>query len=322
MLELRRPDAALVKLDTRTVVLLTLPPLLWAANALVGRSLATSVPPLLLNALRWSSALLVLLPLGWRAVGSAARRAEIRARWRPLALLGLLGVGAYNALQYLALQTSTPINVTLIASSSPVWMLLVGALFYREHPRPAQYLGALLSLAGVVLVLVRGDLGQVGAIRLVPGDLWMLLAALSWAFYSWQLARPPAPLAGRARPAWDWAEFLLVQTLFGLAWAGSAAAGEAALGTHAMHWTPALAGALVFLAIGPSVVAYRCWGLGVAAGGPALAGFFSNLTPLFAALLSAALLGEPPHLYHAAAFALIVAGIAASTWRRGQKVPG
>jgi drug/metabolite transporter (DMT)-like permease len=322
MLELRRRDAALMKLDTRTVVLLTLPPLMWAANALVGRSLATSVPPLLLNALRWGSALLVLLPLGWRAVGSPARRAEIRARWRPLALLGLLGVGAYNALQYLALQTSTPINVTLIASSSPVWMLLVGAVFYREHPRPAQYLGALLSLAGVVLVLVRGDLGQVGAIRLVPGDLWMLLAALSWAFYSWQLARPPALLAGAARPAWDWAEFLLVQTLFGLAWAGSAAAGEAVLGAHAMHWTPALGGALVFLAIGPSVVAYRCWGLGVAAGGPALAGFFSNLTPLFAALLSAALLGEPPHLYHAAAFALIVAGIAASTWRPGQKVPG
>lgn len=322
MLELRRRDAALMKLDTRTVVLLTLPPLMWAANALVGRSLATSVPPLALNALRWGSALLVLLPLGWRAVGSPARRAEIRARWRPLALLGLLGVGAYNALQYLALQTSTPINVTLIASSSPVWMLLVGAVFYREHPRPAQYLGALLSLAGVVLVLVRGDLGQVGAIRLVPGDLWMLLAALSWAFYSWQLARPPAALRGAARPAWDWAEFLLVQTLFGLVWAGSAAAGEAALDTRSIHWTPALAGALVFLALGPSVVAYRCWGLGVAAAGPALAGFFSNLTPLFAALLSAALLGEPPHLYHAAAFTLIVAGIAASTWRRGQKVPG
>ena len=84
---------------------------------------------------------------------------------------------------------------------------------------------------------------------------------------------------------------------------------------HLAHWTPQLA-ALVFLAVGPSVLAYRCWGLGIAAAGPAMAGFFANLTPLFAALLSAALLGEAPHVYHAAAFALIVAGIAASSLRR------
>jgi drug/metabolite transporter (DMT)-like permease len=76
-----------------------------------------------------------------------------------------------------------------------------------------------------------------------------------------------------------------------------------------------LAGAVVFLAIGPSVLAYRCWGLGVAAVGPALAGFFANLTPLFTALLSALLLGQPPQPYHAAAFALIVGGIVASSRR-------
>ena len=78
-------------------------------------------------------------------------------------------------------------------------------------------------------------------------------------------------------------------------------------------WTIALV--VGFLAIGPSVLAYRCWGLGVAAVGPALAGFFANLTPLLAALMSAALLGEPPRLYHGAAFALIVGGIVASSRR-------
>lgn len=297
-------------LTPRIAALLTLPPLLWAGNAMVGRLLAGSVPPLLLNALRWWAALLLLLPLGWRAIATARARGDIVQRWRPLALLGLLGVGAYNALQYLALQTSTPINVTLIASSTPVWMLLVGALFYGEHPRPAQIGGALLSLAGVLLVLLRGDPAQLASLRLVAGDLWMLLAALSWAFYSWQLARPAAALAGAARPDWNWAEFLLVQALFGLVWGSAAALGEATWTTHAAwSWTPTLLAALVFLAIGPSVLAYRCWGLGVAAVGPALAGFFSNLTPLFAALMSAALLRQPPQPYHGAAFALIVAGI-------------
>jgi drug/metabolite transporter (DMT)-like permease len=260
----------------------------------------------------------VLLPLGWRALGSAARRAEIRARWPQLALLGGLGVGAYNALQYLALTTSTPINVTLIASSTPLWMMLVGIVFYREHPRPAQWAGAALSALGVLTVLVRGEPSQLAALRLVAGDLWMLLAALSWSLYSWQLARPPAALRDGRRPAWSWSEFLLVQVLFGLLWAGSAAGLEAAT-MSAPPPTPWASGsflaALVFLALGPSVAAYRCWGLGVAAVGPAVAGFFANLTPLFAALLSTLWLGEPPHPYHAVAFGCIVGGIWLSSRR-------
>jgi drug/metabolite transporter (DMT)-like permease len=308
-------------LTLRVALMLTVPPLMWAGNALVGRLLAGSVPPLQLNALRWAAALALLLPLGWRAIGSAQRRAEIGSRWPRLALLGGLGVGAYNALQYLALTTSTPINVTLIASSMPLWMMGVGIVFYREHPRPAQWLGAGLSLAGVLTVLLRGEPQRITTLQLVPGDLWMLLAACSWALYSWQLARPPASLSGSARPQWSWAEFLLVQVLFGLVWAGGAAgleavwpASPAAAAMPALPW-PALAAALAFLAIGPSVLAYRFWGLGVATAGPAVAAFFSNLTPLFAALLSAALLGEPPQPFHGLAFALIIGGIVVSSRR-------
>jgi len=308
-------------LTPRVALMLTVPPLMWAGNALVGRLLAGSVPPLQLNALRWAAALLILLPLGWRAVGTRARRAEIAARWPQLALLGGLGVGAYNALQYMALTTSTPINVTLIASSMPLWMMGVGIVFYREHPRPAQWLGAALSLAGVLTVLLRGEPARIASLQLVPGDLWMLLAAASWALYSWQLARPPAALSGSARPRWTWAEFLLVQVLFGLAWAASAALLEALLAGTAPAAPAAVAplslpwllAALAFLAVGPSVLAYRYWGRGVAAAGPAVAAFFSNLTPLFAALLSAALLGEAPQPHHALAFALIVGGIVVSS---------
>jgi drug/metabolite transporter (DMT)-like permease len=304
-------------LTPRLVVLMTLPPLLWAGNAVVGRLAVGHVPPLLLNALRWTLALLILVVLGRRALSTPAARSELAARWRELTLLGLLGVGTYNALQYLALHTSTPINVTLIAASSPLWMLAVGALFYRVRPGPRELWGALLSLAGVVVVLTRGNVLQLAAVRFVPGDLLMLLAAATWALYSWMLARPPARLAPPLRPAWNWAEFLLVQAIFGLFWAGTFAGVEATLSPQeSVEWSPGLLVALAYLAIGPSVIAYRCWGLGVAAAGPALAAFFANLTPLFAALMSAALLGEVPRLYHAVAFALIVGGIAVSSGRR------
>ena len=113
----------------------------------------------------------------------------------------------------------------------------------------------------------------------------------------------------------DWAAFLTGQMVFGLAWSGVFASAEWATGHTHIAWGWPLVAALLFIAIGPALVAYRCWGIGVQRAGPAVAGFFSNLTPLFAALLSAAFLGEAPSAYHAVAFALIVGGIVVSSRR-------
>jgi drug/metabolite transporter (DMT)-like permease len=88
------------------------------------------------------------------------------------------------------------------------------------------------------------------------------------------------------------------------------------VGEHHIEWGWPLAAALAYVAVGPAIVAYRCWGPGVQRVGPSIAGFFSNLTPLFAALLSAAFLGELPHVYHGVAFVLIVGGILVSSARR------
>lgn len=303
-------------LTPRLAVLLTLPPLMWAGNAVVGRLVAASVPPLLLNALRWGLAFVLLAPL---ARGLFTQRAELWRRWRYYTVVGFLGMGCYNALQYQALHSSTPMNVTLIAASLPVWMLGLGALLFGTRPSRRQLLGALLSLAGVATVIARGQFASLAGIQLLPGDLLMLLAIFSWALYSWLLVRPPGWLArglqGEHRPGWNWAEQLMAQLVFGLAFAGSMAGLEQWHGAAPVAWGPGLALALLYVAIGPSLIAYRCWGLGVSEAGPALAAFFGNLTPVFAALMSAALLGEGPKPYHGLAFALIAAGIAISARR-------
>jgi len=311
-------------LTPRLALLLTLAPLLWAGNAVVGRLMVGQVPPLTLNLLRWALTVLILLPLGWRALRQPVR---IVRRWPYLALVGLLGVGLFNSLQYLALVTSTPINVTLVACSMPVWMLAVGTLFFGERPTKRQLLGAAIGLAGVLWVIGRGSLHTLLAVRLVPGDLFMLAAVIGWAFYSWLLVRPPAHMRGSERPTaqegWNWAGFLLVQALFGLVAASLFSAGEQLVGTAPIRWSLGVLGALLYVSLGASVLAYRCWGLGVAEGGPALAAFFNNLTPLFAALLSALVLGDAPQPYHGVAFLLIVGGIAVSAPpRRPQNVPG
>ena len=119
-------------LSPRLVLLLILPPLLWAANAVFARIAINSIGPLWLNALRWGLALLILLPLGWKLLASTSARQAVGERWVYLGILGLIGVGAYNGLQYVALRTSTPVNVTLIASSLPLWSMIVGAVDFAR----------------------------------------------------------------------------------------------------------------------------------------------------------------------------------------------
>jgi drug/metabolite transporter (DMT)-like permease len=278
----------------------------------VGSLVVGAIPPLTLNALRWALALVILMPLGWRIL---RRPREIVERWPHLALLGLFGIGCYNAFQYLALRTSTPINVTLIAASSSLFMLLVGFAGYRVRPTWRQMAGAMFSVVGVLLVLSRSSVHTLLELRFVPGDLFMLAATLAWAFYSWMLARPPASMRGAARPAWNWAEFLAAQLLFGVVWASLAAGAELRVHPTHIEWTPWIVAALAYVAIGPAIIAYYAWGAGVARVGPTIAAIFSNLTPLFAALLSLAMLGDVPHWYHAVAFVLIATGIVISTRR-------
>ena len=298
-------------MSLRLGLLLTVPPLLWAGNAVVGRLLVGHVPPLTLNFVRWLLTALLLLPFAWRALWPLSRVVQ---RWPYLLMLGVLGAGAYNSLQYLALVSSSPLNVTLVASSMPVWMLAVGALCFGQRPSPAQWAGAAVGLVGVGVVISRGSMDTLLQVRWVIGDVYILLAAIGWAFYSWLLVRPPAHMQGEKRPradeGWDWAGFLLIQALFGLLASGTLTAAEQALGAAPIQWSWGVVAALLYVSLGSSIAAYRCWGLGVAEGGPALAAFFANLTPLFAAVLTSLLLGEAPQLYHALAFVLIVAGIA------------
>ncbi len=297
-------------LTLSTALLLTVPPLMWAGNAVVGRLVGDWVPPMTLNFFRWAIAFVCLLPL---AAWVMRRNSPLWSAWRRFTLLGGLSVGLYNALQYLALQTSSPINVTLVAASTPIWMLAVGRLFFAARISRQQLMGASLSLSGVLLVLSRGQWEVLAHLKLVPGDVYVLLASVAWAFYSWMLAQPgrePSEIRS------NWAAFLLAQIVFGLAWSGLFAAGEWALTPATIHWSWPLGAALLFVALGPAVLAYRCWGAGVQRAGPTVASFFANLTPLFAALLSSALLGEPPRTYHVLAFALIVGGIVVSSRQR------
>jgi drug/metabolite transporter (DMT)-like permease len=191
-------------------------------------------------------------------------------------------------------------------------MLLMGSVFFGQRATIRQWFGATLSVLGVLLVLSRGDWDTLVQVQLVIGDIYVLCATAAWAWYSWLLSQPKDPPAIRG----NWAQYLLAQMAFGLVWAGGFTWVEWSVQPRQIVWSAGMVAALVFVAIGPSLLAYRSWGLGVQRVGPSTAAFFANLTPLFAALLSSVMLGELPRIYHLLAFVLIVGGIVVSSSRR------
>ena len=264
-----------------TAFYLTTAALMWAGNAIVGKILVQSSSPVLLNTIRWGVTALILLPFAWRVFGSTSPLWQSSKRF---ALLSLLGVGSYNVLLYLALKSSTPINVTLIGASMPIWAIVIGALFYKEQPNIKQIIGAVISLIG---------------------DLLMVLATILWGAYSWMLSHPKES----TERTWPWSYFLLAQVGFGFCWSLGFAVTEWQLEYSYFTWSWPTVFMIIYVIIGPSLIAYRCWGLGVSGAGATVATFFTNLIPLFTAILSTLLLQKPPELFQGVAFALILAGI-------------
>ena len=285
-----------------TAFYLTTAALMWAGNAIVGKILVQSSSPVLLNTIRWGVTALILLPFAWRVFGSTSPLWQSSKRF---ALLSLLGVGSYNVLLYLALKSSTPINVTLIGASMPIWAIVIGALFYKEQPNIKQIIGAVISLIGVTVVIVRGELERLIEIEFVAGDLLMVLATILWGAYSWMLSHPKES----TERTWPWSYFLLAQVGFGFCWSLGFAVTEWQLEYSYFTWSWPTVFMIIYVIIGPSLIAYRCWGLGVSGAGATVATFFTNLIPLFTAILSTLLLQKPPELFQGVAFALILAGI-------------
>jgi drug/metabolite transporter (DMT)-like permease len=276
---------------------------MWASNAIVGRMAAGTIPPLTLNFLRWVVALAVLLPFIFAQL--KVDWSLGRQHWKLFAATGFLSTTCYNALQYLALITSSPINIALITAAGPIFTLLVGRAFFSAHIGRAAALGAVLSILGVAWVLLRGEIQNLTHVAFVSGDLFMLFAIGLWSVYTWLLRDRPKAMSGYS--------VLALQMIWGLAFAVPMVLAEVLWGGYPpVQWDAHALGMVVYVALGPALLAYICWQRAVALTGSQLPMFFLNLTPVFAAILAVLLLGEFPKSYHYIGLALIVLGIVLS----------
>lgn len=279
-------------------LLAALPPLFWAGNFVVARLMRDDIPPIQMSFWRWLVAFLILLPFGLAQF--RAELSQVRKEGPFLALLGLIGVTAFNCLVYEALRHTTVINAALINSTMPVATFLLALALLGDRLAPRQVLGVLLSLSGAVAIIGRGDPAYLMGLAFNGGDLLVVGGLTFWALYTVLIRWRPTKLSLMA--------FLIATVGFGVLFHLPFLFFELrAFGPFALTGTRAAA--IVFFAVFPSVLAYICWNKAVAALGPGRTGMFMHLMPLCSAALGWGFLDEPFLLYHAVGMGLIFCGI-------------
>jgi drug/metabolite transporter (DMT)-like permease len=297
-------------MPARPHLIQTLTALFWSSNMVVGKAVGADVPPIALAFGRWSVAALLALPL---ALPHLRRQWPLlRRSWRPLLILGLLGIGGYNTFAYLGLQHTSATNAALLNSFVPIATIAISWAALGKRLGRAEWLGVFVSLAGVLTIVGRGSFAVLADLTLNVGDLWVLLAVLDWALYSVALAWKPA----RLHPML----LLAVMIVVGLVALTPAVAWEAAQGRR-VHPSAGAVAAVVYVGVFPGFLSYVFYNRGVAAIGAGKASLFLHLMPVFGTLLAALFLAEVPRWYHCCGIVLIFLGIGMTTGPRAPDAP-
>ena len=284
-------------LANQPYLLLSITALCWAGNAIVGRLAAGHIAPVTLSFLRWSFAFLIILPFAWKHL--VRDWAAIRGRLGIMIVLSITGIGAFNTLQYWALEHTQALNTLLLQSAGPLVVAVWSLLLLGVRLTPAQAAGVMLSLAGVLVILMHGDLTKLSNIEFNRGDLIFIVALAIFGLYSVLTLKRP-----------DIHGLSFVAFTFG--------AGAACLiplfiwelfTRPLMQIDTANLLTLLYVALFPSTIAYLCFNRGVQLIGANRAAPFFHVVPVFGTVMSIVFLGEHPQAFHFIGFALVLTGV-------------
>jgi drug/metabolite transporter (DMT)-like permease len=278
-------------------LLLSFTALFWAGNAIVGRLAAGHIPPVTLSFLRWSIAFFIILPFAWKHL--KRDWSAIRSHLATMIALSVTGIGAFNTLQYWALEHTQALNTLLLQSAGPLFVAVWSLMLLGVRLTLAQAGGIALSLAGVLVILLHGDLTALTSIQFNKGDIIFTVALAIFGFYSVLTLKRPNMHGlsfvaftfgcGSAClvPLWIWELF----------------------SRPVMQLDTANLLSLLYVAVFPSTLAYLCFNRGVQLIGANRAAPFFHVVPVFGAVMAIMFLGERPQLFHIVGFALVLTGV-------------
>jgi drug/metabolite transporter (DMT)-like permease len=284
-------------LANQPYLLLSIAALCWAGNAIVGRLAAGHIPPVTLSFLRWSLAFLIILPFAWKHL--KRDWGAIRARLGTMVVLSITGIGAFNTLQYWALEHTQALNTLLLQSAGPLFVAMWSLILLGVRLTPAQAGGIALSLTGVLVILLHGDLTTLGNIEFNRGDLIFTVALAIFGLYSvLSLKRPKIHGLSFVGFTFGCGAACLIPLLI---WE--------LLSRPVMQLDATNLLMLFYVAVFPSTLAYLCFNRGVQLIGANRAAPFFHVVPVFGSAMAIVFLGERPQLFHIIGFALVLTGV-------------
>lgn len=283
-------------------LLLTLTSLFWSGNMVIARGIHESVPPFTLAFWRWAIALALVLPFALPHLRS--QWSVLKRHWRALTILGILSIGCYNTFVYVALQHTTATSATMLNSFIPVATIGFAYLLLGKRLNRSEALGALLSLVGVLTIVARGSVDTLLGLQLNSGDLWMMMAVLTWGLYTVGLKWRPEGMHPML--------LLAALTVVGVAMLTPLYLWELASG-RTIHASTSTWIGIVYIGVFPGFVGYVFYNAGIAAVGPSRGALFIHLMPVFGTLLAIAFLGEQPQWFHYTGIAMVFCGIFLTT---------
>ena len=284
-------------LNHQPYLLLSLTSLFWAGNIVLARFVAGHVPPMTLSCVRWIGAFLLLMPFAWPHLKQDWP--ALRARLPLLMVLSATGYAFNNAISYWALQYTEALNALLIQTSGPLFVALWSLTLFGIRLTWAQLAGIVLSLAGVLTIILRGDLAALINIHFNRGDVMFAGAVVSFGLYSALVTRRPKThqLSLITFTIGCGALLLLPFSI----WEFSAG--------YTLKPDALTVATLIYVVIFPSTLSYLFFNRGIALIGPNRAAPFLYLVPVFGSAMAILLLGEQPQLFHLVGFVLVLAGV-------------
>ena len=284
-------------LSNQPYLLLSLTSLFWAGNIVLGRYVAGHVPPMTLSCVRWIGAFFMLLPFAWPHL--ARDWPVLRTRLPLMIGLSATGFAINNALSYWALQYTQALNALLIQSSGPLFVALWSLSLFGVRLTWAQLAGITISLAGVLTIILGGDLTALADIRFNKGDIMLAGALMSFGLYSALMPR---------RPVTHQLSLITFTTGCGALLLLPFAAWEYSTG-FTLKFDTVTIGTVIYVVVFPSALAYLFFNRGIALIGPNRAAPFFHLVPVFGSLMAILVLGEQPRLFHLVGYLLVLAGV-------------
>ena len=278
----------------------------WSGNFIVGK-VATffEIPPVTLNFYRWLFAWALLAPF---TLKEAFNHIDIiKKNIIAIMIMAVTSISIFNSVVYYALNYTQALNGVLMISTIPVLIIFISSIFKTEKANIYQIVGVGTSLLGVIIIITKMDLQRLIHLQLNKGDLWMLVAMLSWAIYSIIIKEKKINL----RP------FVLLQVLitFGIIFLFPVYLLELMSGKHLPINIPVLL-TITYVVLFAGIGAYILWNGAVMIIGANRAGTFLHLMPVFSSIMAITLLGESFAIFHIVGALFIISGIFLSSRKK------